>query len=60
MDGAWGCLLDVGSNSTHDQKELLRVATDQGGNVQDQGTRFSPASLAYLPGVIVTAVVFII
>lgn len=31
MDGAWGCLLGVGSNSTHDQKELLQVATDQGG-----------------------------
>ena len=60
MDGAWGCLLGVGSNSTHDWKELLRGATDQSGDAQDQHTRFSPASLVYLPGVIVTVVVVII
>lgn len=50
----------MGSNSTHDYKELLRGATDQSGDVQDQGTRFSPASSAYLPGVIVTVVVVVI
>jgi len=60
MDGAWGCLLGVGSNSTHDRKELLRVATDQGGDAQDKGTRFPAASLAYLPGATVTVVVVII
>lgn len=55
-----GILLGVGSNSTHDWKELLRGATDQSGDAQDQGTRFSPASSAYLPGVIATVVVVII
>lgn len=60
MDGAGGCLLGVGSNSTHDRKELLRVATDQGGDAQDKGTRFPAASLAYLPGATVTVVVVII